>query len=581
MAVPRIIVPAAIAMAAALPVSAPARGAVPAGTIRTAGADLASPWGVSGLADGTMFVASRSGNHVVSVDTDGAIAPLTSDNHGFFGGDFIPILALSPLMALAEPEDVSAIPGGGFLFADRSNNRIRKVDTLGFVSTVAGTGLPGTDCNDGSVATVRLNHPGGVVAIDATRFLVADTDDNCVRLVQSGAVQRIAGLSTGQAGNGADVAMGRAAALEKPAKVAYRADGRVLIADTINGKVRELSGPVVSATITTLASGLSRPGGVAPTEDGGIFVSEMGAHRVSYVPPGGGAATPVAGDGTACTRPSLPCGDSAGTVAATSAQLREPRGLSTASDGDLLIADSGDDRIRRVHWVPAPPPDPQPTTTTTTTPDTPPTTTTASSAPPPATPAQAGGSPVVATTEGVALESGTATVRTPGKTTFAPLRPGLVADGTEIDTTKGVVRLTIALPVGGTAVARVSLGRFVVRQRKDGLVDLRLSGALGGCVPAKRDPGSAGAQAAKKKPPKPPKKRTLRVDHEKGKFRTDGKYASAIVRGTDWSTTDDCSAKRPGTLVRVRRGAVSVRDFRLRKTILVRAGKSYFARARG
>jgi hypothetical protein len=61
----------------------------------------------------------------------------------------------------------------------------------------------------------------------------------------------------------------------------------------------------------------------------------------------------------------------------------------------------------------------------------------------------------------------------------------------------------------------------------------------------------------------------------KGKFRTDGKYSSATVRGTIWLTQDRCD----GTLTTVKRGIVSVRDFKRRKTVSVKAGHSYLARA--
>ncbi|MEA2494181.1 MAG: hypothetical protein QOJ29_2092, partial [Thermoleophilaceae bacterium] len=61
-----------------------------------------------------------------------------------------------------------------------------------------------------------------------------------------------------------------------------------------------------------------------------------------------------------------------------------------------------------------------------------------------------------------------------------------------------------------------------------------------------------------------------------GAFRTVGRYSSATVRGTTWLTDDKCN----GTLTRVTAGKVGVRDFVLKKTIVVNKGKSYFARAR-
>jgi ferric-dicitrate binding protein FerR (iron transport regulator) len=60
----------------------------------------------------------------------------------------------------------------------------------------------------------------------------------------------------------------------------------------------------------------------------------------------------------------------------------------------------------------------------------------------------------------------------------------------------------------------------------------------------------------------------------RGRFRTRGRYSAATVRGTDWTVEDRCD----GTLTRVKRGRVSVRDFRRRKTVTVRAGKSYLAK---
>ena len=63
----------------------------------------------------------------------------------------------------------------------------------------------------------------------------------------------------------------------------------------------------------------------------------------------------------------------------------------------------------------------------------------------------------------------------------------------------------------------------------------------------------------------------------RGRFRTGGRNSSATVRGTIWTTTDRCD----GTLTQVRRGTVVVRDFRRKRNVIVRAGKSYLARAPG
>ena len=92
------------------------------------------------------------------------------------------------------------------------------------------------------------------------------------------------------------------------------------------------------------------------------------------------------------------------------------------------------------------------------------------------------------------------------------------------------------------------------------------------CAPLKG--ARAAAESAKKK--KGPKSVLGKLwGNGKGKFRTSGKYSSATVRGTIWLVEDRCE----GTLTKVTRGRVSVRDLRRKKTVTVKAGHSYLARA--
>lgn len=100
------------------------------------------------------------------------------------------------------------------------------------------------------------------------------------------------------------------------------------------------------------------------------------------------------------------------------------------------------------------------------------------------------------------------------------------------------------------------------------MTELRLKGSsFTSCKPRKR--GKQASAALSKKA-----LRRLRAN-AKGRFRTRGRYGAATVRGTKWLTADRCD----GTLVKVTRGKVAVRDFRRKKTVLVRTGKSYLAKA--
>ena len=87
--------------------------------------------------------------------------------------------------------------------------------------------------------------------------------------------------------------------------------------------------------------------------------------------------------------------------------------------------------------------------------------------------------------------------------------------------------------------------------------------------------GRAAAAAAEKKKKGPKAVLGKLWGSGKGKFRTNGKYSAATVRGTIWLVQDRCD----GTLTKVTRGTVQVRDFRRKKTVTVKAGHTYLARA--
>jgi len=143
-----------------------------------------------------------------------------------------------------------------------------------------------------------------------------------------------------------------------------------------------------------------------------------------------------------------------------------------------------------------------------------------------------------------------------------PLSPSLIKLGAEIDARKGTVEITRS--DGG--VAKFYDGIFKLSQ-SGGYTVLTLSEKLTGCPKAKKSSASA---AAKK-----PKSRKLWGDG-KGKFRTKGQYSAATVRGTIWLVQDTCTT----TLTRVKQGVVEVQDLVKKKKVLVKAPKSYTARAK-
>jgi hypothetical protein len=174
--------------------------------------------------------------------------------------------------------------------------------------------------------------------------------------------------------------------------------------------------------------------------------------------------------------------------------------------------------------------------------------------------------PVVGKTVGAAVESGTVLVRLPGTNKYVKVPAnGQLPVGTVVDATKGRIKLTVADGKGGTQSAVFYGGIFKIAQSTGAtpVTELALAGPKPSCGKA------ASASAAAKKP----KTRRLWGDGT-GSFRTRGQYSAATVRGTNWLTEDRCD----GTLTRVVKGVVEVRDLVKRRTLVLRAGKQYLAR---
>jgi hypothetical protein len=176
--------------------------------------------------------------------------------------------------------------------------------------------------------------------------------------------------------------------------------------------------------------------------------------------------------------------------------------------------------------------------------------------------------PLAGKTVNVEPVSGTVKIKRPGRKRYVTLTAeAQIPVGSSIDTRRGRITITAAQGKGRTASADFFDGLFKLTQTKGAkpITTLKLTEKLR-CAKAHR-----ATIAAKKKK----KKRRLWGDG-KGRFRTTGKFSSATVRGTRWLTQDRCAS----TLTRVVRGAVRVRDLVKRKTVIVRAGRRYTARAK-
>ncbi len=251
---------------------------------------------------------------------------------------------------LNAPASVAYDAAGNLYVADAQNHRVRKISATGTITTVAGTGTAGFG-GDGSAATsAQLNTPMGVAVDAAGNIYIADNGNNRIRRINiAGNITTIAGTATG--GFAGDGGAATSAQLNGPVGLFVNGSGSVFVADKGNHRVRMINGSGVITTVAgTGTSGFSGDGGVAtsaqlnnPTDvtidgSGNIYIADNGNHRVRMVL-GNGNINTVAGTG-------LP-GYSGDYGTATSAQLNGPTGLGT--DGSAIyIADAGNNIIRKL-----------------------------------------------------------------------------------------------------------------------------------------------------------------------------------------------------------------------------------------
>lgn len=256
-------------------------------------AGIGYPEGLAIDAPGNIYVVDNSNNRIRKIDTSGTITTIAGVGNSAcsFGGDGGP----ATLAQLCYPDSVAVDASGSVYFTDGGNARVRKVDPLGNISTVAGDGAQGYPGDGGMATQTPLGYVAGVtVGADQTLYL-ADSDASRVLHVDAaGRVATVAG--NGIAGYTGDGGAAAAAELDGPSHVAFDTSGDMLIADAFNNAIRVVDSHGVIQT----AAG---DGQYGPDGDGGP---------------------------------------------ATQAALAYPTDVAVDASGNLLIADDGEYRIRRV-----------------------------------------------------------------------------------------------------------------------------------------------------------------------------------------------------------------------------------------
>ncbi|MFP5277207.1 MAG: Ig-like domain repeat protein [Acidobacteriota bacterium] len=260
---------------------------------------------------------------------------------------------------------------GDLYLADSSSYRVRKVDTAGNITTVAGNGKacssPSGPCGDGGAATSASLQPVGLALDGAGTLYISDNQGNRIRAVNltTGIITTVAGTGTPCASstsacgdNGAAIS----AEFNAPNGIAVDGMGNLLVADSGDHRIRSVNlaagtvstvaGTGTACSSTTAACGdggpataanLTAPLGVAVDQSGNYYIADYRDNRVREISYLTGAISTVAGTGAACS--SAGCGDGG---AASSAQLNQPIGVAVDPAGDIYVTDAGDSAVRMV-----------------------------------------------------------------------------------------------------------------------------------------------------------------------------------------------------------------------------------------
>jgi sugar lactone lactonase YvrE len=305
-------------------------------------ANVHGPIGVTTDKWGNVYIADQSNDRIRKIDTSGIITTIAGTGTSGFTGDGGAATAAQIYYPYGLDVDTA---GNVFMIA---NGRVRKVDASGTISTIAGGGSGG----DGIQATASSLYGATDVKVDAAgNIYIAESGNSKIRMVNTaGIISTIAG--TGTAGFSGDGGAATAAKLDNPFGLCVK-NGNIYIADMLNVRVRMINSSGVISTIAGSGSyGFSGDGGPATAADltdlryididscNNIYFSDGHNNRIRKITAAGIISTVVGtGGGTG--------GGDGGP--ATASNIGAPMGVNVDKNGDLILADYGNDKVRKVY----------------------------------------------------------------------------------------------------------------------------------------------------------------------------------------------------------------------------------------
>ncbi|MDQ6977911.1 MAG: Ig-like domain-containing protein, partial [Ghiorsea sp.] len=322
--------------------------------------------------------------HVTAGNTTTLAGQASIDVYGYYTGGFLD--GYSNVAQFNLPSDVITDGAGNFYIADTLNHRVRKIDALGNVTTIAGTGVAGdvpaaiTPLITAPALTAQFNEPSGLALDGLGNLYVADSMNHCIRKITPlGVVSTYAGKGPTKPGF-ADALTPDLAKFLNPSGLAFDNNGNLYVADTWNNLIRKITvvGGVAGAVSTYagevlgVAPALSAPPGAfldglptvarfnSPSDitfdaAGNLYVADTNNQRIRKIAVGvaglAGVVSTIAGNAVVPDPSGNYAGGFADGNALTQALFSWPQGIGVDSSGNVLVSDTINNRIRVINPI--------------------------------------------------------------------------------------------------------------------------------------------------------------------------------------------------------------------------------------
>ncbi len=311
---------------------------------------LNHPKGIASDAAGNLYIADLDNSRIRKIGVSGIITTVAGTGVAGYSGDNGPAVAAM----LNSPQAVAFDAAGDLIIADTQNRVIRKVDLFGIITTIAGT--PGTEgySGDGGPATLAMLHQPVDLAVDNAGIIYfADSSGNRVRRIDTnGIITTVAG--NGNGGYSGDGGPSSSAQLGTPVSVAFDTANNLYIADSDNFRIRMVTPGGIISTFAgngtegftgdggpATAATINYPYGVRVDSQNRLFIADTSNNRIRFV--SNGVILTLAGTGVD--------GFSGDGGLSVNAMLSFPWSLGLDPSGAVLIGDRVNERVRRVSWA--------------------------------------------------------------------------------------------------------------------------------------------------------------------------------------------------------------------------------------